>query len=372
LASGASKTEPLKLEDEIVATHVFTDGACLGNPGPGGWAYVVDDGPFSSGAASATTNQRMELQAAFSATRDLEGPIEIFSDSTYVVNCFVKKWYVGWLKRGWKNSQRKPVANRDLWEPFIELVLARGDVGFTWVKGHAGNRMNDAADALATTAAAEQGGRSGPVFTDAIVADLDADAPGGPTHSANAGAVVDRSAPSQPTKKAASDGPTAGHIIAVVGHRPPELGGYGDNPVLQVIRRRLIEILRAKKELQPDLVVATGLGLGTEMLAAEAAAAAAVPYVAVLAFDGQEERWPQATRRRYEELRLGAQDEVVIVGEAPRSTTEFGKVMGRRDDWLAKHAAEAIVVRKSDDRTLAEVQRKLERTIGDDVWVLEP
>ncbi|MFT7649285.1 MAG: ribonuclease HI [Candidatus Poriferisodalaceae bacterium] len=367
-----------------MTTQAFTDGACIGNPGPGGWAYVVDRGPFASGAAAATTNQRMELQAAFSAVRDIEGPLEIVSDSTYVVNCFEKKWYEGWHKRGWKNSQKKPVANRDLWEPFIDLVLARGDVQFTWVKGHSGHRMNDAADALATTAAAEQGGRSGEIFSDAVVAGLDADAPGGPTHTSNASSVsrssvepaaqrlVDKSAPSVPANKPASEGPTAGHLVAVVGHRPPELGGYGDNPVLNVIRRQLIDVLRAKKELEPDLVVATGLGIGTEMLAAEAAAAASVPYVAVLAFEGLELRWPQATRRRFDELRADARDEVVIVASAPKSPTEFGKAMGRRDDWLARHAKEAIVVRRADDRTLAEVQRKLERTVGDDLWVLEP
>ncbi len=140
---------------------VYTDGACSGNPGPGGWAWAVPDGPFASGAEAHTTNQRMEIRAALEAVRAHDGPVDVVSDSTYVVNCFRDKWYVGWRARGWKNSQRKPVANRDLWEPLIELVLARGDVTFRWVKGHGADRMNDLVDRLAVEASLTQQGRTG-------------------------------------------------------------------------------------------------------------------------------------------------------------------------------------------------------------------
>src|SRR3546814_17986278 len=108
-----------------VTTRAYTDGACSGNPGPGGWAWAVPDGPYASGAAAQTTNQRMEITAAYEAVRAIDGRLEIVSDSTYVVNCFRDRWHEGWVKRGWKNSQRQPVANRDLWEPLIELVLDR-------------------------------------------------------------------------------------------------------------------------------------------------------------------------------------------------------------------------------------------------------
>ena len=136
-------------------TVVYTDGACRGNPGPGGWAWVVPDGQSASGGAPQTTNQRMELNAVLEAVRSVEGPLEVFSDSTYVVNCFRDRWWEGWIRRGWRNSQKKPVANRDLWEPLIELVLAR-EIEFVWVKGHSGNRWNDEADRLATEAADSQ------------------------------------------------------------------------------------------------------------------------------------------------------------------------------------------------------------------------
>jgi ribonuclease HI len=141
--------------------EVFTDGACSGNPGPGGWAWAVPDGPFASGVENPSTNQRMEITAAFEAVRALDGRLTVVSDSTYVVNCFRDKWYEGWKRRGWTNSQRKPVANRDLWEPFIDLVLARGDVTFRWVKGHGTDPMNLLVDQLAVEASLTQHPRTG-------------------------------------------------------------------------------------------------------------------------------------------------------------------------------------------------------------------
>lgn len=147
-------------------TTVYTDGACSGNPGPGGWAWAVPDGPWASGAAVHTTNQRMEIQAALEALQTLwkgsdPQPIEVVSDSTYVVHCFRDRWWVNWLARGWKNSQRKDVANRDLWEPLIELYRAHGHVSFRWVKGHGSDPMNDLVDRLAVEAALTQRGASG-------------------------------------------------------------------------------------------------------------------------------------------------------------------------------------------------------------------
>ncbi len=133
---------------------IYTDGACSGNPGPGGWAWATADGREDSGGEAATTNQRMEIRAALEAVRAIEGPLVVVSDSTYVVNCFRDRWWEGWLARGWVNSARKPVANRDLWEPLVDLVRERGDVTFRWVKGHSGDPMNDRVDALAVAAAA--------------------------------------------------------------------------------------------------------------------------------------------------------------------------------------------------------------------------
>lgn len=134
------------------ATFVYTDGACSGNPGPGGWAWAIDRDRFASGAERPSTNQRMEIRAALEAVTAISGPLVVVSDSTYVVNCFRDQWWDGWLKRDWTNSQKKPVANRDLWEPLVLAVRDRGDVAFQWVKGHSGHEMNDLVDQLAVAA----------------------------------------------------------------------------------------------------------------------------------------------------------------------------------------------------------------------------
>ncbi len=145
--------------------RVYTDGACAGNPGPGGWGWAIDGGPSCSGAEAASTNQRMEVWAVLDALTTLllqtESTITVVSDSTYVVNCFRDRWYAGWKSRGWKNSQKQPVANQDLWKPLIELYLDHAHrTKFEWVKGHSGNKMNDVVDALAVAAAGQQSPRT--------------------------------------------------------------------------------------------------------------------------------------------------------------------------------------------------------------------
>jgi ribonuclease HI len=136
-------------------TVVYTDGACLGNPGPGGWAWATGEDRYRSGHEEQTTNQRMEVTAALRALEVLAGPVQVVSDSTYVVNCFRDKWWQGWRRRGWRNAQGKDVANQDLWKPLIEIVVdARPDeIEFRWVKGHSNTAGNDLVDRLANEAA---------------------------------------------------------------------------------------------------------------------------------------------------------------------------------------------------------------------------
>jgi ribonuclease HI len=137
----------------MTLTTVYTDGACIGNPGPGGWAWAVSPSRRDSGASPWTTNQRMEITAVLEALRSIDGPVEVVSDSSYVVNCFRDRWWVGWEARGWRNARRQPVANQDLWRPLVELVRQRPGVRFRWVKGHAGDPLNELADRLANEAA---------------------------------------------------------------------------------------------------------------------------------------------------------------------------------------------------------------------------
>jgi ribonuclease HI len=132
---------------------IYSDGACSGNPGPGGWAAIVTDGPHERelwGGESCTTNQRMELTAALEGLRSVEGrrQVDLCSDSAYVVNCFRDKWYLRWRQNGWRNAQKKPVENRDLWEALI-AAAEQHDVTWHKVAGHAGDVMNERADRLA-------------------------------------------------------------------------------------------------------------------------------------------------------------------------------------------------------------------------------
>ena len=137
------------------ALSVYTDGACSGNPGPGGWAWAVDQETYASGGDRVTTNQRMEVRAALEAVTTLPAPLLVISDSTYVVNCFRDRWWEKWLANGWLTSAKKPVMNRDLWEPLVAAVADHGDIAFHWVKGHSGHEMNDFVDGLAVAAALE-------------------------------------------------------------------------------------------------------------------------------------------------------------------------------------------------------------------------
>jgi ribonuclease HI len=139
-----------------VTLEVWTDGAC--HEGRGGWAWAALDGRWEQGWDSGTTNQRMELRAALEAAMTVaEERMVIVSDSAYVVNCFKDRWHEGWLRKGWKNYRGQPVANRDLWEPMIEIVEVL-HVGFRKVRGHSGDPMNERVDQLAVQARKERVG----------------------------------------------------------------------------------------------------------------------------------------------------------------------------------------------------------------------
>lgn len=128
---------------------IYTDGACYGNPGPGGWAWVREDGISAGGYEAHTTNQRMEALAVLEALKAHEGELAIYSDSAYVVSCFQSHWWKGWEARGWKNAKGAAVANQDIWRPLIQLYKERGKVTFHKVKGHSGVELNEKADRLA-------------------------------------------------------------------------------------------------------------------------------------------------------------------------------------------------------------------------------
>lgn len=136
--------------------EISTDGACLGNPGPGGWGAILRAGQHEkelSGAEPDTTNNRMELTAAIRALEALKQPsrVDLRTDSTYVRNG-IMTWVANWQRNGWRTSAKQPVKNADLWRELI-AACERHDVTWHWVKGHAGDRDNEIADKLASAAA---------------------------------------------------------------------------------------------------------------------------------------------------------------------------------------------------------------------------
>lgn len=145
---------------ELTLVHIATDGACKGNPGPGGWGVVIRAGDKEkelSGGEKLTTNNRMELTAAIKALEALKRPCRVVlsTDSRYVMDGLTK-WLPGWLRNGWKTAAKQPVKNADLWQ---ELVAAAAPhrIRWEWVKGHAGHPENERADKLASDAALRAG-----------------------------------------------------------------------------------------------------------------------------------------------------------------------------------------------------------------------
>ncbi|GGA55357.1 ribonuclease H [Kroppenstedtia guangzhouensis] len=135
---------------------IYTDGACSGNPGPGGWGAVLiygDRRKEITGGSRRTTNNRMELTAALEALKKLKQPcrVKLYTDSAYLANCFKQKWYVNWEKRGWVNSRNEPVENKDLWQELLREVR-KHEVEFVKVKGHSDVELNNRCDELAREA----------------------------------------------------------------------------------------------------------------------------------------------------------------------------------------------------------------------------
>ncbi len=349
---------------------VYTDGACSGNPGPGGWAWAVPDGPFASGPAANTTNQRMEIEAALDAVRvlgDPARPLEVVSDSTYVVNCFRDRWYDGWHRRGWVNSQRKPVANRDLWEPLIDRVLELGNVTFRWVKGHSGDPMNDRVDALAVEAAKTQSGRTG-TGDPAAAAPSTFDAMDGDGAGVQvAGAEVAGADP---------DGgldALGGFVVVVTGLRPDALGIDEHGALSGAVHAAIVGALTALASGRDDVVVASGLRLGSELSGAEAALELGLPLAAVLPFPEPHAEWAAHEQVRFDTALARADAVITLEPIAPATRAQVTALLARRDAAFVRRADAAVVVHDGRDTRTARVLDDLRDRLGaDGVVVIDP
>lgn len=278
-------------------TVVYTDGACSGNPGPGGWAWAVADGPFDSGAEPETTNQRMELRAVLEALTIIDGPVHVFSDSTYVVNCFNDRWYEGWLQRNWRNAQKKAVANRDLWEPLVEIFRQRRhELTFTWVRGHSGDAMNDYVDRLAVEA------------RDRLMA---------------AGVTPDAEGEHQPPAPWPVE-----RAVAITGVSDP-------GPDLIDNLNQVLDGLDPGHD-----IVVSGLRRGSELEGAEMALDHRLPLAVVLPFADPAREWPPHLRRRFDSCTRRAEWLIELGGNPAKP----GAAVRRRDEWMADVVIGYIVV----------------------------
>lgn len=368
----------MQRQESLKRTEVYTDGACKGNPGPGGWAWAVLGEQWAFGHAEHTTNQRMEIQAAFEAVKANDGPLRVVSDSTYVVNCFRDQWWKGWLKRGWKNAQKEPVANRDLWEPFIDLVQSR-DIEFAWVKGHSGDPMNDLVDRLAVVAATTQAGQAG--SGEPPIEDLEAAAGIGKSALARAarstekGAARTNIAATTSSPSVAGSGAKAqdsripqGHLMAVGGARDAQ---EKDAPFGQAIQKKLVEIIVAHQQMYPDLVILSGLRQGAEQAGALAARTASVPYVVVLPYPDPARNWPAKDQEVFEMLCEAAASVVTLERKIPATNADKKKSLARRDGWLRSVSSGAIIVTNEQDAASVDLHRRFVDVLGDEVWELQ-
>lgn len=148
-------------KEYLAGIKIYTDGACSGNPGPGGWGAVLlykDTIKRLQGGFAYTTNGRMELMAAIMALSALKRPcgVTLYTDAAYLANAVNKKWLERWQKNGWRKTDKKPVHNADLWRQ-LAVLLHKHDVQFVWVKGHAENEYNNICDHMAVEAAHGEG-----------------------------------------------------------------------------------------------------------------------------------------------------------------------------------------------------------------------
>jgi uncharacterized phage-like protein YoqJ len=228
--------------------------------------------------------------------------------------------------------------------------------------------MNDLVDRLAVEAAETQQARSG-AEPPSHLGPADK-----PARSRSKGKGKGKGNGTSDGAKAAPVEPElTGHSIVVLGHKPPELGGYrDDNPIAQSVRSRLREILQAKSSMFADLVVVSGLRLGAEMLGAEVAVDLELPLAVVLPYPKPHTPWPKESREHFEDLCERAQRVITLQAKEPENRRQAGAALSRRDAWIARNVDEAILVWDQRDDLLGRLSRSLEDHLGEDVWIVDP
>ncbi|MEO5723180.1 MAG: ribonuclease H [Ilumatobacteraceae bacterium] len=359
--------------------RIYTDGACSGNPGPGGWAWASSREHCDSGGHPDTTNNKMELTAVLEAMRSNPGRIIVVMDSTYVKDG-LEKWSTNWIRNGWMTKAREPVKNKEIWVSLIEERVRRGDeVRFEWVKGHSGDPLNDLVDELAVVqrdsfrrgdAGAHGSGGGGATGQEAAVSGSSGQDSSG---AGAGGSLSDLPLDQQRTERRRRDGRIpAGHLLAVFGLPPDGLGGWDPNPTAADVRRRLQDWFAAQALVHRDLRILTGLRPGAELVAAEACLKVDVPYVAVIGFPDMTRNLSEGSKANFADLVARADSVVQLEKKSPIDKAEFIKAMGRRDAWLTNAADAAVLVWDERDARLQRAFSLLDKRFGPDLYLVRP
>ncbi len=295
----------------------------------------------------------MEVTAAIRACEAISGPLHIVSDSTYVVKCWHDRWWEGWIRRGWKNASKKPIANRDLWEQLVPYFRDREDLTLEWVKGHSGDQWNDMADVLAVGAVVRRDGASGAGHPE-------------PRFLGGEDGEEDKVSVGKPRGRAATDSRIPeGTLLVVVGLRDRRLAGSA------TAAARLGDVLDSYAQMYPDLVVMTGLRDGAEQLAAEVATKRGVGYAAILPYPNPAATWKPAERDRFDLLCDSADRVITLEKKRPADSDAMKKAIARRDGWLRSVVDLAVVMTDGSDAEAEEALKRWEKAVGDDVWRLD-
>lgn len=288
----------------------------------------------------------MELMAVYQAIKANPGPLVVVMDSTYVKDG-LEKWSKNWVKNGWQTKDKKPVKNREIWEPLVALRDKRGsELSFEWVKGHSGHPLNDFVDELAVAERDKVRGAAGPGSGSGGVKLADMD-----------------SAQQREERRKRDSRIPEGHLLVVL--------GMAELPS-DSVQSKLRDLIAGYREIYEDLVVVTGLRPGAEQLGAKAAIAADVPYVALVSFPGQENSFKPEAKAQYRDLVGRARSVVNFERKVPADKDGFIKAMKRRDAWLANAADQAVLVWDEMDNRFDRLYSDLDKRLGVELTVLHP
>jgi ribonuclease HI/uncharacterized phage-like protein YoqJ len=336
-----------------VPTLVYTAGVREPGADVAGWAWVVPAGRFACGASSRAPRTRMQLAAIVEALRALPGQLEIVTDAPDVAATFLEDRWPAWEARGWRSRAGREIPDRDLWESLVAACRERGGPDAVQIvtmneptNRGSGYPVHHTAAELARAAAASGRSWSGDEVPEAVTA----------------GPVVEHGSGNHLT----------GFPLGVFGPKPPGLGGFPPNPVLDRLRSRLAGIITTAAARHHDLRLVCGLRPGTELAAAEAAVEVGVPVDVVLPYPDPVRSWPEKSQEQFRQGLKLADRVLILQKRMPTSRHQAGLGLARKDAWVVRRLATAVLVWDGRDETFRAVHRDLQAHLGPALTVIDP